>query len=138
MVEVRDLLQYLLAVVNDFHLAIDALQESYPLSDALQTMQQLRDAVRKQCREIEAAFLDIDECARTYSFIINAMTAEKAQANRRIAYIELRLESTLRGFRKIDSGFTVGEKYFRQAVERIGSVVQSLEPGKKLSEEPRW
>ncbi|KAF9444591.1 hypothetical protein P691DRAFT_333406 [Macrolepiota fuliginosa MF-IS2] len=136
MVEVRDLLQYLLVVVNDFHLAIDALQESYPLSEALHTIRQLRDAVRKQCREIEAAFLDIDECARTYSSIISAMTAEKAQANRRIAYIELRLESTLREFRKIDSGFTMGEKYFKQAVEGIGSVVQGLELGKKRSEEP--
>ncbi|KAF9441027.1 hypothetical protein P691DRAFT_766865 [Macrolepiota fuliginosa MF-IS2] len=83
----------------------------------------------KQCREIEATFLDFDECTRAYSVIINAMTTDKTQVDQQIGYTRLRLEATLHDFRKIKSGFIVGAKCFRKAVERIGSVVQSLESG---------
>lgn len=129
--EIGELLQYLLNVVNDFHLAILALQESYPLTDALDIIRQLREAMIKQCREIEGTFLVIDDCAGTYYVIVGEMNVNKARVEAQIRRIKMLFESTLHKFPLIDSGFVVGEQYFRQTMEKIASAGQRLEQGKK-------
>lgn len=129
--EIKELLQYLLNVVNDFHLAVAALQETGSMSDALSAIQKLREVMTKQCREIEATYLVIDDSARNYSAIISDMGSSKARVEEHLGYITIRLDSMLRRFRKIDSGFTVGEQYFRQTAEKMASIGQNLGSGKK-------
>lgn len=123
------MLQYMLRVVNDFHLAIVTLQASYHLADALDLITQLREAMSKECRDLELAFTVVTDCAQVYSAVPSEVATKRQEAETHIGYLELRTESLVGRFRDIDAGITLGAEYFRRVVEKIAASLADIEPG---------
>ncbi|KAF9442735.1 hypothetical protein P691DRAFT_789056 [Macrolepiota fuliginosa MF-IS2] len=137
LVEIKQLLNYILRVVNDFHLAIVALLDTYPLADALDTISELREEMSKQFKELEKAFTVVASCARIYSTIPNEVVNKRQEAEGHIRFLVLRTEILVTRFRDIDAGVTLGAQYFRGVVAKIGSILADIEPGPLETDGPR-
>ncbi|KAF9444590.1 hypothetical protein P691DRAFT_778160 [Macrolepiota fuliginosa MF-IS2] len=129
LVDIKQLLNYILRVVNDFHLAIVVLLDTYPLADALDTISELRQEMSKQFKELEKAFTVVASCARIYSTIPSEAVNQRQQAEGHIRFLVLRTEILVTRFRDINAGVTLGAQYFYGVVAKIGSILTDIELG---------
>lgn len=127
------MLQYTLDLVNDFHLAIFTLQESYPLKDALSVISDLRSAMSSQCHALEIAYTSVADCARVYSVIPAELSSNRQQAENHRSYIKTRTGYLAVRFRDADTGITTGAHQFRQAAGKMYSALGAIDSGEYLS-----
>jgi len=135
--EIKHMLQYMLDVVNDFHLAIFSLKNSYSLTDALDVISQLREAMSQQCKALQVAFSSVADCAKVYSSIPSEIDNNRQQAEAHIGYVDMRTEYLVVRFRDADAGIAVGSQYFRQVVEKMHSALSSIDSAPPHEDGPR-
>lgn len=131
--EIRQMLEYMLDVVNDFHLAIFSLKGSYSLADALDVMLQLREAMSTQCKVLQGVFSSVADSAKVYSAIPRETITDIQKAQEHIDFVYLRTGDLAAKCRGADAGIALGSQYFRQVVERMYSALSSIDSGQDCS-----
>lgn len=129
LVELQKTLQFILEVANDLQLALASLQESNPLVNVLRVISQLRQALSKPGRALQAAYEHAVGCAKLYHEISRHMLTNRPQAEERIGLTLESVAVTLSGFRGASASINSATQDFRQSAERVKSVFDTMDLG---------